>query len=240
MSAARERIGELARSLGARDHRAQVSVLAGLGLVVLGTAGFVGVLDALGEGDDLARLDEPVLAWLVDARSEPLTVFLAAVSWLTGPVVLPVLVVLGCLAWGVRGRTWWPPGLLMAAMVAATVVSLTVKQVTARPRPPVDTLAVPGEALTHSFPSGHTIGTATLLLVVAYLAWVRRPAWRSLVLWSLVVALGVLLVAVSRLYLGYHFVTDVVASVALAVAVLGGVVVADRRRALRAARLTVG
>ena len=41
---------------------------------------------------------------------------------------------------------------------------------------------------------------------------------------------GVGLVALSRLYLGYHFVTDVVASMALAVAFLGAVVIVDRER----------
>jgi undecaprenyl-diphosphatase len=121
-------------------------------------------------------------------------------------------------------------------MVAATLVSVTIKAVVARPRPPVDSMTVAGVETTYSFPSGHTIGTATFLLVLGYLAWVRHPAGRALVLWVLGVVAGVLVVALSRLYLGYHFVTDVVASVALAVAVLGGVVVVDRRRAVRAAR----
>ncbi|NTW38660.1 MAG: phosphatase PAP2 family protein, partial [Cellulomonadaceae bacterium] len=129
-------------------------------------------------------------------------------------------------------------GLLAGAMVASTLVSLGVKAVVARPRPPVDTMSVPGLEVTYSFPSGHTIGTATLLLVLGYLAWVRRPTVRSLVVWLLVAVVGTGLVALSRLYLGYHFVTDVAASVALAVAVLGAVVVIDQRRAARAARVT--
>ena len=81
---------------------------------------------------------------------------------------------------------------------------------------------------------------ATLLLVAGYLVWVARPSVRSAVGWGVGVVVGVLLVGISRLYLGYHFVTDVVASMALAVAVLGGVVVLDRRRAARAARVRPG
>lgn len=221
-----------------RDKGPQIAILVGFLLVVLGSAGFVGVLDSVQEADDLATLDQPVLDGLVAGRSDVLTVVLTVITNLTGPRILPVLVLVGCLAWGYLGKQWWQASILAGAMVASTLVSVTIKAIVARPRPPVDTMSVVGLETTYSFPSGHTIGTATLLLVVGYLAWIRRPAVRSLVLWSVAVVLGVFVVALSRLYLGYHFVTDVTASVALAVAVLGGVVVVDRRRAVRAARVT--
>lgn len=221
-----------------RDRGAQVAVLVGVALILIGLAGFVGVVDSVQEADDLAALDDPVLNGLAAARSAPLTAVFTAITTVSGPVVLPILVLVGALAWGVLRHEWWQAGLLAAAMIASTGVSLAVKGIVARPRPPVDTMTVAGVETTYSFPSGHTIGTATLLLVVAYLAWVRRPRVRLLVLWTAVVVVGTGLVALSRLYLGYHFVTDVAASVALAVAGLGGVVVVDRRRAARAARRT--
>lgn len=220
------------------DRGPQVAVVVGLLLIVLGTAGFLGVFDAVQENDDLAELDRPVLQGLAEARSEPVTVVLTVITTVTGPEVLPVLVLVGTLTWGFWRKQWWQAGLLAAAMIASTIVSVLIKDAVARPRPPVDTMTVAGVETTYSFPSGHTIGTATLLLVVGYLAWIRRPRVGSLVRWSVVIVVGVLVVAMSRLYLGYHFVTDVVASMALAVAVLGGVVVVDRRRAVRAARVT--
>lgn len=220
------------------DRGPQVAIVIGLLLVVLGTAGFLGVFDAVQENDDLAELDQPVLTGLASARSEPVTVVLTVITTITGPEVLPVIVLVGTLTWGFWRKQWWQAGLLAAAMIASTLVSVLIKDAVARPRPPVDTMTVAGVETTYSFPSGHTIGTSTLLLVVGYLAWIRRPRIGSLVRWFLVVVLGVGVVALSRLYLGYHFVTDVVASIALAVAVLGGVVVADRRRAVRAARVT--
>lgn len=221
-----------------RDHGPQVALVLGCVLIVLGVAGFLGVLDAVRERDDLAELDQPVLTGLATGRSEVLTTVLTVVTTITGPSVLPFLVLAGCLAWGFLARRWWQAVLLAAAMIASTLVSVTLKAAVARPRPPVDTMSIPGLETSGSFPSGHTIGTATLLLVVAYLVWIDRPRVRPLVVWLLVVAAGVLLVALSRLYLGYHFVTDVVASMALAIAVLGAVVVVDRRRAVRAARAT--
>ena len=221
-----------------RDRGHQIAVVLGLTLVVLGTAGFLGVYDAVQDRDDLAELDEPVLGGLVAARSGTMTAVLTAVSTVTGPVVLPVIVVAATLVWGFVRRSWWQAGLLAGAMVLSTLVSMTLKAAVARPRPPVDTMSVPGYETTYSFPSGHTIATATLLLVIGYLAWVRRPQVGSLVAWAVLVTAGTGLVAVSRLYLGYHFVTDVLASMALAIAILGLVIALDRRRAVHAARAT--
>lgn len=222
----------------ARENGARAAMLVGLVMVVLGGAAFLAVVDSVREADDLAQLDEPVLHALASGRSDVLTSVLTAVTTVSGPVVLPIVALLGALAWATLGRQRWQAGLLAGAMIASTVASLAIKHVVARPRPPLDMMTVPGAATTYSFPSGHTIGAATLLLVVGYLAWVRRPTARALVLWLVVAGLGTGAVALSRLYLGYHFVTDVAASVALAVAVLGGVVTIDRRRAARAADRT--
>ena len=83
------------------EHRA---VAIGLALVVLGVAGFVGVLDAVREADDLAVLDEPVLTWLVGLRSPGMTAFLTAVTTASGPAVLPD-------SWMKRLAFFiWPPG----------------------------------------------------------------------------------------------------------------------------------
>lgn len=221
-----------------RASTAHVTMLVGLAMVVGGGAAFLGVVDSVREADDLAQLDEPVLHALASGRSDVVTSVLTAVTTVSGPVVLPIVVLLGAVAWATVGRQRWQAGLLAAAMIASTGVSLAVKHIVARPRPPVGVMTIPGAESTYSFPSGHTIGAATLLLVVGYLAWVRRPTPRSLAVWLVVAGLGTGVVAFSRLYLGYHFVTDVAASVALAVAVLGGVVAIDSRRAARAAERT--
>lgn len=220
------------------ENGVRAAVWVGVALLVAGTAGFLVVLDHVRDGDDLAALDEPVLEALAAGRSEALTAFLVGVTTVSGTTVLPVITLVAALLWGSWKKRWWQAGLLAGAMIASTIVSVTLKRVIARPRPPVDGMTGAGIEESYSFPSGHTIGAATLLLVATYLVWVAKPSWRSLAGWLALVVLGVGLVALSRLYLGYHFVTDVVASTALAVAVLGGVVVVDRRRAARAARVT--
>ncbi len=85
-------------------------------------------------------------------------------------------------------------------------------------------MSVPGVESSFSFPSGHTIGAATLVLVSGYLVWTRHHSRTVALVWTTTTAVVIALVAFSRLYLGYHFVTDVLAAVCLALAVLGAVV----------------
>jgi len=216
-----------------RAHPPVRVVAPGLVLIVLGLAAFFVLLDAVRERDDVSAADRPVLEWLVERRGPTATAVLEAITFVSGPSVLPLLVLVACVAWVLARHEWWRPLLLVGAMVGSTLISLAVKGVVARPRPPEDTMHVPGSEATASFPSGHTIGAATLLLVAAYLTTSRRHSHARVVAWTVATLVGVVLVALSRLYLGYHFLTDVLAAVALAVAILGGVTIVDRAHLTR-------
>lgn len=208
-------------------------LLPGLVAIILGAMAFVAVLDGVRENDDLATLDEPALRALVAVRGPALTATMRAISLVTGPTVLPFLVAIGAVVWGLRRREWWRPLLLVGAMIGSAALGLALKGLVARPRPPVGTMDVPGLETTASFPSGHTLGTATLLLVCGYLVIRNRPTRARVIGWAAASVLGTTAVAVSRLYLGYHFLTDVVAAMALAVAVLGVVMLIDARHVAR-------
>lgn len=211
--------------------------LVGLALVVLGVAGFVGVYDWVVDGEDLAAYDQVILDALVVRRSAAATVFFTVITTVSGPVVLPAVVAVGALAWGFREHQWRSAGLLVGAMVTATSLSVLIKVLVGRERPAEDLWVVPGGVTSASFPSGHTIGAATFLLVLGYLAWVRRPTRRTALSGVAAAVIGIGLVATSRLYLGYHFATDTVAGMALALAVLGVVIIFDRHRAAEAVGL---
>ncbi|MFI2703480.1 phosphatase PAP2 family protein [Cellulosimicrobium composti] len=219
---------------GAPVREVLARVWPGLVLVLVGAVGFVVLLDAVRDQDDLWLLDDPLLAWMVAQRSPVATTVLTVVTTVSGPYVLPVLVALGCALWAWRSGTWWEPGMLAGAMVLSTLVSTVLKAVVARPRPPDASMVVAGVERSFSFPSGHTIGAATLVLVGGYLVWHRHHDGRVLAVWVAVSVVVVGAVALSRLYLGYHFLTDVLAGMALAVAVLGVVVVVTRLHDARA------
>ena len=204
------------------------AVVPGVLLVVLGAVAFGGLLDAVQEQDDLSLLDRPVLEFLVGVRSGAVTAVLAALTFVTGPTVLPWIVLVACVVWGRVRREWWRPLLLAGAMAGSTILSVAVKGLVARSRPPEDTMYIPVAETTGSFPSGHTIGTATFLLVMGYLVASRHRTRGFLLGWGVGAVVGIGAVALSRLYLGYHFLTDVLAALALAVAVVGVITILDR------------
>lgn len=206
------------------------AVLVGTALVLIGVTAFAALLDGVRESADLSLQDSPVLAWLVAHRTARVSVLLEAVSLVTEPMVVGVTALGAVLVlfWRARRSRQVPrTALLVGGAVGVAVTASTfVKAAVGRARPPaVDVLGRP--ETTYSFPSGHTLVAATVLLVAAYLVWSRdrrtTVALRALG-WSLA---GTATVALSRLYLGYHWLSDVVASVALAVVVLGLVVAAD-------------
>lgn len=200
--------------------------VAGLAAILVGLVAFAAVLDGVDEHGDLSVWDSPVLTWLLSHRSAPATGVLKAVSFLADPVVLAPFVIVLALVIAWRTRRVRPALLLGGAMALVMVTSTGIKVLVGRARPPLVDMMSPPET-SAGFPSGHTLGTATFLLVASYLLWTWRPTIRTAVVGLAVSAVGTLAVAVSRLYLGYHWLTDVTASVTLAVAILGIVMVVD-------------
>lgn len=107
---------------------------------------------------------------------------------------------------------------LTVALVGSAAAVFALKLVAARPRPPVSLMAGPVEQ-GFSFPSGHTtVATAVLIVGAALIARAaRRPVVRTAA-WSAAVV-GVAAVGASRIYLGYHWPTDVATGTLLGVAV---------------------
>ena len=212
---------------------------AAVGLLIAGETIFWTMLAAVQSNSGAAALDGPVHNGLVASRNPLATALLTAVTTVTSPVSMTVIGCALALAWAVWKREVWRPALLIGAMAATFAVSTLIKHEIGRGRPAAsDFLLGPDDAL--SFPSGHTFGAGVFLCVLSYLVLAARGT-RTIkrttsVLGFAAAAAGTLLVAYSRLYLGYHWLTDVVASMGLALAVTGVVILADGLRAARAGR----
>ncbi len=194
--------------------------LAGLAAVLGAGAGFGLLLmlvrfrvDALYDADHgvAAAANE-----LVAARPPVVTV-LEAVSRLGGRPVLFWLVTVAVVRLLVRGRTRLAVYVVVAG-IGALLLDPSVKALVGRLRPVVDVpvAAAPGS----SFPSGHALGSMVAYgaLLLVFLPAVRR---RRRPLAIALVALVVLAVGATRVLLGVHFVSDVVAGWLLGAAWLG-------------------
>jgi membrane-associated phospholipid phosphatase len=119
--------------------------------------------------------------------------------------------VLTIYAYRVRGVSWGR--FVAAAMVGALLLDNLIKPLVDRARPTFGQL-VPGTG--DSFPSGHVIGTTALLFAIAFFVSSGRARRSRLPIWAIAMG-GSLLMGVSRIYLGVHWPTDVIAG-----ALLGG------------------
>ena len=157
------------------------------------------VSEALYVGDDRAR----GLDWLLEVLTAP------GLAWVRFLVFLPVLVRL------LQRRSWWTAAWLCTAVVGIAAVNALLKELFGRVRPTFRGGGAQYESL--SFPSGHSSGIATLVAVALVLAWPllsRRALHRAVVIGVVLV----LLVGLTRMWLGVHFLSDVVGGWSLGVA----------------------
>ncbi len=204
--------------------------LLGLALVVVGAAwAFAELTDAVVEGGTRS-FDRAVLLAL--RRSGDLARPVGP-DWLTGVahsltalgdwavLLLLTAVVVGFLLLQGRRRM---AGFVVVAMAGGQALATILKVLVARPRPEVVPHLV--SVQTSSFPSGHSMMAAVAYLTLAALA-ARVVAERRLKVYVLAVAMGLtLIVGVTRVYLGVHYPTDVLAgwTAGLAWALLCGLV----------------
>jgi membrane-associated phospholipid phosphatase len=202
-------------------------------LFVIGLILFLSVYDGVKEHEDLASLDAPLLAWVVANQNPQVTTVLQVVTDVMSPIGITIITLLGAAIWTWRRKDYWRPALTVGAVAVAFVASAIIKTFTARERPTLTDLAEANAAISYSFPSGHTIGVAVLLLVLAYFFCRHKPTPRRIVIWAAIIVSGIALVAFSRIYLGYHWLTDVSASVGLAIIILAIVIAVDSYKLAR-------
>lgn len=213
-------------------------------LLLIGVALFLSTYDGVQEHGDLALFDTPLLSWIIAHQNTQLSMVMRIITNLMSPIALSILTVTGAGIWAWRKKDFWRPALLVGAMIFAFTLSAIIKTFTARPRPTLTDLLESPVAVSYSFPSGHTIGVAVLLLVLGYFVWTNTPTLQRAVTWTLISGAGIILVAFSRVYLGYHWLTDVTASVGLAIIILAMVIAIDtfmieRRRTTISSKATL-
>ena len=204
-----------------------VVLIIGLALVAALTAAAGAVYDAVVEADGVAALDHPALDLAKAARTPPLTTVVQAFTFLGGGIGMPILATLIAIGLTLAWRQWTP--ILLIAATAAGSLSLTIvgKAVVGRVRPTLAD-AVPPYELSASFPSGHALNSVALAGMVAYLLVRRQQRRWARILTILSTGLFALAMGLSRVYLGAHWLTDVLVAWALGLGWLTVVVTAHR------------
>jgi membrane-associated phospholipid phosphatase len=159
----------------------------------------------------LRLVDRPVTRALVGTRDPMLTDIMHAITALGGTAFVTAVVAVAAVAsyYLTRRRRW--PIFLLATILGAVALDNFVKYVINRPRPMLRPLVDPFGS---SFPSGHTAAAAALSCALAFLLSRGRGRRAQAAIWATAAGV-VILVAISRIYLGAHWLTDVVGGAAL-------------------------
>lgn len=165
---------------------------------------FIWLLEEVGEGE-LTKLDAGAYLLFVQNLRQPwLTPYMESISELAQPVVL--LVMLLAVEAFAPGRR---PGACAAVnLVCAVALNLLLKQLVQRPRP--DGFRLIAET-GYSFPSGHSMVAMAFYGLLAWMVWhYERDRF---VRWFCVIGFGlvIVLIGISRIYLGVHYASDVIA-----------------------------
>ena len=213
-----------------------IFLIVGVVIAIAGTLGFATLGENVREGST-QTFDVAVLEWLGRHHTPLLTSAAVELTYLgTGVVVLMVVGVSALFLWHTEHKH--SARLLLAAVAGNILLNGALKLVFNRPRPSVfdwQTIAV-----SSSFPSGHSMSATFCYGTVAYLvARLQRHHWaRALTLTGAVIL--ILLVCVTRLYLGVHYPSDVLAGMlvglawaSFCMATLEASLVIARRRAPR-------
>lgn len=191
--------------------------------------GFAELADEVREHETIA-FDEPVLRFAHELARDGFDRFFVLVSklgYLWGVVPFDIALVLA-LAWLRRFRA---ASFAALALGGSALLNIATKQLFARERPALWESIAP--ETNFSFPSGHAMGSMTLACVLVLLTWRTRWHWPVAVVMTVFVGL----VGLSRVYLGVHYPSDILAGWAAAMAWTIAVFVLVYRNHLRPRRV---
>lgn len=194
--------------------RHQLWLLISLLLVAVAIWVFIEIADEVLEGETKA-VDEAIILWFREPGTTKnpvgphwMTEFARDITALggTGVLVLVTTAVAGYLWLDRRPGAMW---LVLLATLSGTAIAYLLKSTFSRPRP--DLVPRLAETFTSSFPSGHSMLAAVVYLTLGSLLaqLVRRKRLKVYALSSAVLLTG--MIGLTRVYLGVHYPTDVLA-----------------------------
>lgn len=183
----------------------------GVLIMIVAVAVFGNIADEVTDQDAITVLDVHIANWFNTHHVEPYTSFLLFISFVhkVGGIIL-LVAAFGYYLWRRRQRYWLLA--LGVTVLPGMILNVVLKQVFQRSRPlfeePLVTLS------TYSFPSGHTAAATLFYGVLACYIMIACKGWSVRLATAAFCVVMIFLVAFSRVYLGAHYLSDVLAAMA--------------------------
>jgi len=163
---------------------------------------------------NIVGFDNTVYNGMISLKSNFTTVFFKAITKLADAETL-ILITIICLI-VIKNRKIGAS--IAVNLVSSAFVNHLIKEIVQRPRPPIELRMV--EESSFSFPSGHAMTSATFYGLIIYFALknVKNKKLRNTI--CITLSLLVFLIGISRIYLGVHYASDVLAGFTFAIVYL--------------------
>lgn len=182
-------------------------------LIIITMLFWVGILKEIIISPSVIRVDADISEALVGAREKNVVIFFRIVSYLGSVFVLPfVVLVSSVLLWIKKKYQFIAPYIFCS--IFGTGMILFLKSITGRPRP---SIAPVYQERLFSFPSLHSFGAVLIYGFLAYVFISLTKKWQQKINVAFWVFLLILLIGFSRIYLGVHFFSDVIAGYILGI-----------------------
>ncbi len=179
-----------------------------LGLVfIVAFYAFVNLAVAVVSGGSIVVLDSYLVNLFYFYREQWLAIFFSLVTFLGGSVAVAIIAVALTAFFFVRRKLAYIFAFIITFFGAEFSVYV-LKEIIHRSRPPVDTAFLAENSF--SFPSGHTTIAVALYGFIIYFLLKELPSGLGRAVAFFIGFLLIFLIALSRLYLGVHFFSDII------------------------------
>ena len=164
----------------------------------------------------LVSFDQPIQTAIRGDLPETLTLLFRAITHLIDiPVIISWVLIVAFIFY--RKQWKMESYLMLGNLTLAGILIVTFKNIYQRPRPEILHLV---EEKGFSFPSGHSLAVTIMVgtLIVILSQRIKNTVWRKIV--QILLSLYIFSVLVSRIYLGVHYPSDVLASLCLGLGIL--------------------
>ena len=163
--------------------------------------------------NDLTTFDTTIYNFIISFKCDFLTEFFKFISFLSSATFLAVLSIL--LFFIFKNKKYGLLSFLNLVLVA--LVNQILKLIFSRPRPFEWMLT---EESGYSFPSGHAMVSSAFYGMLIYLIWQTKIAKKYKIILTVFLSILIFLIGLSRIYLGVHYTSDVIAGFALSLSYL--------------------
>lgn len=163
--------------------------------------------------NELKTFDTTVYNFIISMKSPIITQIFKAITFFASPVFLIILSIL--LFFIFKNKKY---GLLsLMNLIVVTITNQLLKFTFTRPRP-FEWMLIPETG--YSFPSGHAMVSLGFYGMLVFLIWQTNISKNKKIIWTIVLAILILLIGISRIYLGVHYASDIIGGFTLSLSYL--------------------